>query len=98
MADNEHYDDVFWKTRDTLLDDEDAQPVDEELEAELPRDAELAVIHPERLDEPIIKTIVDEEDAVDEDADVHPQADPEDGASDAEQVSNRVPDSDGSGQ
>ncbi|MCL9659563.1 hypothetical protein L2089_02630 [Paenibacillus hunanensis] len=86
MADKKHYDDVFWKTRDTLLDDEDAQPVDEELEAELPRDAELAVIHPERLDEPIIHTIVDEEDS-----DTHPQADPEDEASDASQVTGRVP-------
>ncbi|MFD1885748.1 hypothetical protein [Paenibacillus wenxiniae] len=90
MADKKHYDDVFWKTRDTLLDDEDAQPVDEELEAELPRDAELAVIHPERLDEPILKTIIDEEDS-----DVHPQADPEDAASDASQVTDGEPEEDG---
>ncbi len=86
MADDKkHYDDVFWKTRDMLLDDEDAQPVDEELEAELPRDAELAVIHPERLEQPILDTIVDEEDS-----DVHPQADPEDEASDAGNVTNGV--------
>ncbi|WP_411345379.1 hypothetical protein ACE3MZ_04980 [Paenibacillus sp. WLX1005] len=77
MADKQHYDDVFWKTKGTLLDDEDAQSVSEELEPELPRDAELAVIHPERLDQPLHQDVADEEDSG-----PHPQADPEDQDSD----------------
>ncbi|WP_046213219.1 hypothetical protein [Paenibacillus wulumuqiensis] len=78
MTDNKHYDDVFWKTRNSLIDDEDSQLAGEETEVELPRDAELAVIHPERMDPREYESIADEEDAG-----KHPQADPEDIQSDA---------------
>lgn len=78
MADKEHYDDVFWKTRNTLLNDEDSQSVHGELDTELPKDAELAVIQPERLDQPLDSGLADEEDAG-----YHPQADPQDKESDA---------------
>ncbi|WP_017811530.1 MULTISPECIES: hypothetical protein [Paenibacillus] len=78
MTDNKHYDDVFWKTRNSLMDDEDSQPAGEDAEVELPRDAELAVIQPERMDPKEYESIADEEDAG-----MHPQADPEDIESDA---------------
>lgn len=74
MTDKEHYDDVFWKTRNTLLNDEDSQT---NIDDELPEDAKKAVILPEKMDTPLFGELADEEDAG-----PHPSADPEDPESD----------------
>lgn len=86
MADKEHYDDVFWKTRNTLLNDEDSQANTED---ELPADAKNAVILPEAeiMDAPLLGQLADEEDAG-----KHPKADPEDPESDAAHVNNEQQD------
>lgn len=80
MTDDKHYDDVFWKTRNTILNDEDSQTNTEE---ELPEDAKKAVILSEKMDNPLFGQLADEEDAG-----PHPSADPEDPESDAAHISN----------